>query len=123
MSPSMLRIVGNPRGAANCSVQSEQTVTAAQVEALPQYTEKRDSRLMYDGHYLAIDEQVRGSPWPQKSNLPAVTVLGGNADALFRKMIPDAFALPVREPNHPPFIADRQQPIILRWVPETRLRS
>jgi len=33
---------------------------------------------------------------------------------LFRKMIPDTFPLPVREPNHSAFIADRQQPVILR---------
>jgi hypothetical protein len=29
-------------------------------------------------------------------------------------MIPDAFPLPVREPNHSTFIADRQQLVILR---------
>jgi hypothetical protein len=29
-------------------------------------------------------------------------------------MIPDALPLPVREPNHSTFIADRQQPVILR---------
>jgi hypothetical protein len=29
-------------------------------------------------------------------------------------MIPDAFRLQVREPNHSTFIAHRQQPIILR---------
>jgi hypothetical protein len=33
---------------------------------------------------------------------------------LGRKMIPDAFPLPVREPNHSIFIAGRQQPVILR---------
>ena len=35
-------------------------------------------------------------------------------NVLFRKMIPDAFPLPVREPNHSTFIAHRQQPVILR---------
>ena len=35
-------------------------------------------------------------------------------NVFFRKMIPDAFPLPVREPNHSTFIADRQQPVILR---------
>jgi hypothetical protein len=29
-------------------------------------------------------------------------------------MMPDAFPLLVREPNHSPLIADRQQPAILR---------
>jgi hypothetical protein len=33
---------------------------------------------------------------------------------LFRKMIPDAFPVPVREPNHLTFIADRQPSAILR---------
>src|ERR1700745_2362803 len=36
------------------------------------------------------------------------------ADMLFREMMPDAFPLLVREPNHSPLIADRQQPAILR---------
>jgi hypothetical protein len=35
-------------------------------------------------------------------------------NVFFRKMIPDAFPLPVREPNHSTFIADRQQSVILR---------
>ena len=33
---------------------------------------------------------------------------------LLRKMIPDAFPLLVREPNHSTFISDRQQSTILR---------
>jgi hypothetical protein len=36
------------------------------------------------------------------------------ANILLRKMIPDAFPLLVREPNHPTFISDRQQSAILR---------
>ena len=35
-------------------------------------------------------------------------------NVFFRKMISDAFPLPVREPNHSTFIADRQQLVILR---------
>src|SRR5262249_19429787 len=35
-------------------------------------------------------------------------------NSLLRKMIPDAFPLLVREPNHSTFISDRQQAAILR---------
>ena len=35
-------------------------------------------------------------------------------DVLFRKMLPDAFPLIVRKPNHQPFITDRPQSAILR---------
>ena len=35
-------------------------------------------------------------------------------NVFFRKMLPDAFPLLVREPNHPTFIADRLRETILR---------
>jgi len=35
-------------------------------------------------------------------------------NVLFRKMIPEALPMSVREPNHLTFIAERQQPVILR---------
>ncbi len=40
--------------------------------------------------------------------------LGSIGNILLRKMIPDAFPLLVREPNHSTFISDRQQSAILR---------
>ena len=39
------------------------------------------------------------------------TVVG---NMLFRKMFPDAFPLPVAEPNHSTFMVDRDQSTILR---------
>ena len=48
---------------------------------------------------------------PRRLRFASGTVVG---NVLFRKMFPDPFPLLVAEPNHSTFIADRNQPTILR---------
>jgi hypothetical protein len=73
--------------------------------------------LLLDSRYRRSSQRpdcVATGPLRAHNALESVCAQDAHRNILLRKMIPDAFPLLVREPNHSTFISDRQQSAILK---------